>query len=69
MYCLKDKDTYTLSLNKLGTTTVKIQLLQPAKFLKTGKKVEKANFSTYIFETYLKEENKKQAKYRRARRQ
>ena len=36
-----------------------MQLLQPAKFLKTGKKVEKANFSTYIFETYLKEENEK----------
>ena len=55
MYCFKHKDTYTLSLNKLDITTVKIQLLQPAKFLKTGKKVEKPNFSTYIFETYLKE--------------
>ena len=39
-------------------TRIKIQLLQPGKFLKTEKKkIEKANFSSYIIETYVRKEN------------
>jgi len=34
--------------------------LQPAKFLKAEKKLEKGNFVTYRSETYLRKENEKQ---------